>query len=507
MSDLKLEDIIKVNDTSKVTGDISAERMIAMHAIMNTDFLSKMHSKFSEVHLFSSVMVRIILKWCTEYYTDCNAAPRTDIQGIFEQRASKLTGSQATDISDFLGSLSEEYTKKGALNNAEFEARNAEKYMNTQRVNQMLKKAGRAMSKGDIAKAEQEISNYSRPAEDSVGATDIHKDYSRFRRKKNKDNVLFEYPNKNFAEMFGPVCRQHFSLYGAPSKVGKSRAIVRSAVEAFRNGLNVLICTLEMSKDEMASLVDDELLRAGMKDGTAFIPVFKGEGADTRVVFEEQIREALSPEEMEELSEAHKFFNPGCIYIREWQQKVMTVEGHLKPEMDYIRKHFGVVFDYIGIDYIDLMGIPEDKKNIEERHQINHKYQAAKALAQTANAHVNGATQTDNEGKVREDYRKVNEINCYISILCTPEEKRCGVYQYRCLANRHVPFDIERVLIGLTNHGVGLAGLDFRWFSDEWDEWLPEVSDDFELFVDDYGIDYGNMYNPMDDLDIVVTNM
>ncbi len=501
MSDeLRLEDILKVTDDSTV-GDMEMERSIATNAIMSSSYLKKIIPKLGEMSLIASPMVRTILKWCVEYYGITDKAPKTDIEGVFAHRSGGLGSTVSNDISDFLESLSAQYTKKGQLNNAAYEAKNAEKYLNTQRVNLMLKKAKKAMNKGDIAQAEQLISNYTRPAESSIGAVNILEDKSRFGRKANKEDVLFEYDNKNFAEMWGPICRKHLSMYGAPAKVGKSRAIVRSAVEAYRKGLNVLICTLEMSVDEMAALVDAELFRAGMKDGVAFIPTFRGEGIETRIVFEEQRRKGCTKEEMEEHAEAAKFFNGGSIFIREWEQKEMTLDGHLMPEIDYIKKNFNIVFDYIAIDYFDLMGVPPEFAKLEERHQLNYKYQAAKRLAQRLNCHVNGATQTDNEGKVREDYRKVNEVNCFISILCTPEEKRCGVYQYRCLANRHVPFDIERVLIGLTNHGIGLAGLDFRWLSEEWDEWLPDIEEGFELFVDDAEIDYASMYNPLDDMD------
>ncbi len=503
MSELRIEDIFKVS-TEETVGDIAMERTMATNAIMSSSYLKLLVPMCNDMSLLSSSMVKTIIGWCVEYYEITEKAPKADIQGMFEQRCGKLTGATATDVSDFLTSLSEGFETRGKLNNAAFEAKNTEGYLNTQRVNLMLKKAKSAMTKGNIAKAEQCISNYSRPETTKIGAVDIHNDYSRFSRKKNKEELLFEYPNKNFAEMWGPVCRKHMSMYGAPAKTGKSRAIVRSAVEAFRNGLNVLICTLEMSEDEMAALFDAELLRAGMASGVAFVPTFRGEGAETRVVFVEQQRRGLSDTEMEEITDANKYFNHGRIFIRGWEQKEMTIDGHLMPEIDYIKKHFGVTFDYIAIDYFDLMGVPKEFEKLEERHQLNHKYQAAKRVAQRLNCHVNGATQTDDTGKVREDYRKVNEVNCFISILGSPEEKRCGVYQYRCLANRHVPFDVERVLIGLTNHGIGLAGLDFRWLSDTWDEWLPDIEENFELFKDDDEIDYANHYDASDDFDFFV---
>ena len=496
---LKLEDIIKVTGDKKTTGDISKERIIATHAVMSTDFMKHTATKFTDISLFASPMVKTVIGWCVEHYNEFAVAPMQDIQGIYEHKCATMNSTVAQDVSDFLGTLSETYKERGALHNAEYESSNAEQYLNIQRVNNTIKKMNSAMAKGDVVKAEQVLSNYARPEDSSSSAVNVLKDFSRYDNVQERKDVLFEFEG-DYGEMFGPVCREHFSMHAGPKKSGKSRNIIRVAVEGLRAGLSVLICSLEMKEEEVATLVDQEWLRQGMVSGLAHIPTFVGEGAETRVLFEDLHKVARTPKEMKALHEAKNMFNPKAnLYIRCWEQDECTVDGHIIPELDFIRKKDDVNFDLICVDYATIMGLTQEQRRTDYRHQINAKVMSLKKLAQVRRCHVHTGFQTDEELNVREDYRILTHVNTAIGLKQGAEEKKMGIYTFKCITNRNVFYDENRILIGLSNHGIGLPGLDFRWLSEAWEDWLPEVAEDFKLFEKEKEIDYRNMYDPSDD--------
>lgn len=470
-------------EEAPVTADIGFERKLCMNAIMDKTFMRGVKSLLTDITLLESPLARSIMSWCIEYFNEYGKEMRHTIIGVYEQKRIKLSETISKDINDFLESISEQYAQSDKIFNPEFELDIAETYIKTRKVKKLQEKLDKYMLTGNTTKANQMIANFTQVKMSQSDAVDIQKDFSRYERQETGEGILMHFPGK-FGEMIGPIKRKEFMAFAGGSKSGKSRMLLNAVVEAYRQGLAVLFCSLEMERYEVEKLLDDELLRMSLEDGTAYIPIFKGTGAGTVITHKKMERQASTPEEMKAKHKSLQQFNPhGRIYVRCWAQDEMTIEDHLKPELDSIRAKDALSFDLIISDYADIAAPPAGYEKKERRHQLDAIWKEHKRLAQDYNCFVLTGSQADEKTlDMREDYRKKTHVNAQIGIKSSPEDKMVGISRYYLMAHRSQPFNPDRALIVLTNHGVGLAHLDSRWESEEWDATV-DVDENFKLWT------------------------
>jgi hypothetical protein len=479
---LNIDDVLE-DKTGDIGGSIQKERKIAINCIISTDFVKGAKLLLQDLSLLDSTFVRMVVKWCLAYYDAYGTAANTNIQGIYENERDKLSSLVSNEVSDFLGSLSQEFiTLSNETKNIPFELATAKQYVAIQQVKRHQKRLDKYMLTNNVTKCEQEIANFNLVSAVETKAEELADDFSRYDPQENDPNYLFT-PRGALGQLTGKIMRNHLTMVGGFSKSGKTRYMVDLVAQAFFHGYNIVVCNLEMTADDMKRLLDLAILKIFDKEGTAYIPVFKQTGPK-KYTIEMTSREikAHSKEDFIQHTRASRLFNPGAkIQILTYAQREMTVEGHLIPELDVLRSK-GFTPDLICVDYGDLvLANPVDQRK-DERLQVMTTRRELKKLAQTRNVHMLTATQTHSDLTVKQDKEKLSDSDHVVGIYQKPEEKDYGIYRVRCLVHRHLPFNPTTEVIILANNGIGQFHLNSKWAYQVEDIDL-DLDDDFQLFV------------------------
>lgn len=476
---MQLSDIA---EETKTTSDITIERKMTINAIMSDEFIKGVKPLLTDLTLIESTMCRTILGWAITYHNHYGMAMKQTIQEIYHSQRGKMSESASKNVADFLESISQQYAEGYKLYNPKLELDIAEEYLDKQSLIKLNKTVEKHLLTNKNAKAKQAIANFAQIKQSPKASINALKDFSRFDKKIKKDNVLFTMPYP-FNEIYGDICQRHLSAVGAASKVGKSREMAWFACQALKAGEAIFIATLEMEEDEFLNLIDQEMLRDDLLGGEGVIPVFKGEGAGTRIVHKKYGREGKTKDELIAKWEALGMFNKkGSLHIKAWPQMGCCVEDDLIPELDRIREAEGVNITVAVIDYADLLKENKGDERETVRMKVAGKWRALKKLAQQREMHIHTASQLGKEGQLFESTTKAQDSNFIITLEQTPEEKRLGIYRQKVLYHRGIPYDPSRPLISVSNNGIGLFNLDARWSSDSWDHIPDDVPEDLVLW-------------------------
>jgi hypothetical protein len=489
--EFNIEDLV---EETKSVGDVSIERKMCINSIMSTEFIKGVKPLLADMSLIESVVCRTILQWNKTFYEAYGTAMKKDVIGVYESARSKLNVTTSKDINDFLSSISQQYADGEGDINVKFELDIAEEYLDKQGVKKLVNSVEKNMLTGNTTKAKATIANYAQIRQAPGAPVDGMKDFSRFRRTKDRDDVLFEmsYP---FSELYGPICERHLSASSARAKVGKTRELAWFACQALRNGLTVFIASLEMSEDAFLSLIDAEILREYVDGGSGVVPMFKGKGEGTEIVFKKLQKDPKTPEELEEKWKAFGMFNPTAkLYCKEWSQMSCSIEDDLIPHLDQIRANDGVDIKCVIIDYADLLKANKGDERADERIRIGNQWKSLKKMSQDRHLHTHTASQLSRENVLASSISKEQDANFIIKLEQTPNEKNLGVYRQYVSFHREIPYDASRALITLSNNGIGLFNLDARWSSDSWDH-IPDVEEDIRLWKPNTGQEWRDEVN------------
>lgn len=245
---------------------------------------------------------------------------------------------------------------------------------------------------------------------------------SDIRKARLKGEIAYNSVTTGYSE-FNSVLKQRgfgkgeLTLYMAPSKGGKSIALVDHALRAAECGANTLFITLEVSTEIQNDRMDSNISGVKMHDLETYI-----EKVEDRV--------------------------------QKWCARAAVLKMHEYPMGTFrvsdlrrlLKKYqaIGVVFDFIVLDYADVM-LSESKstEGIDKSKQI---LVDLRALAQAENVAILSATQTNRKGAeadvitaihVAEDYNKIRIADLVISINVNEIEETTGEARLYFAASRN----------------------------------------------------------------------
>jgi replicative DNA helicase len=212
------------------------------------------------------------------------------------------------------------------------------------------------------------------------------------------------------------------TMYMAPSKGGKSVALVDHALRAVEKGFNVLLISLEVSTEIQVDRMDSNISGVKMGELSTFI---------------------------DKVSER----------VTKWRTRASNLKCHEYPSGTYkvsdlrrlIKKYqaTGLTFDLVVVDYADIM-LSESRSHetIDKSKQVLIDL---RGLAQTENLAILTATQTNRAGAavkgddvisdihVAEDFNKIRIADLVISINCNDIERDSGEARLYFAASRNQP--------------------------------------------------------------------
>lgn len=431
--------------------DAKTERYIIISMIVSDDICRSVRKTYQSQY-FQTKLTKEVAKWCMEFFDKYDAAPKQDVQSLFEMKskAGQIDPDLSDEIEQFLASLSEEYE--------EWEDFNIQYYIEL--TNSYFKKRSfvilsdqirEAAENNDVAEAERRYSNYTKIQEQQDTSRKLLEEQGVDEYRISLESVppfLFQMPGA-LGELIGPINRETLVGVLGQEKAGKTFTAQMMAKAAAKQGKRVLLMeTGDMTLDQFSTRFYSDLTGKTAhesKAGERFVPVLdclrNQLGACDRVdnepivlhgdkgqyEFIVDIKDADTLRGHEPCTECFKDRRMrknfrGSIWweekdIKQWtygeaRKKAKQFKKWFKGEIiseaypmgtvrmsdvrDWIinrQKQDGWMPDVVIIDYPDIM-MPENDKD-EYRHRENKKWMLARQISQEFHCCVVLFTQAD----------------------------------------------------------------------------------------------------------------
>lgn len=447
--------------------DLLNEKDILVGLIVSDEFCKEI-SPIIDIKDLQVDYSRVIVSWIKPYFEEFGKAPKTDILKLYRSHISEISNeSLQNNILTFIEKLDEKYSGK---RNDAYAIQEAIKYLKSRNLQNLSQDIEAYITSGDIDKAESLITRYRKVEKDSGESVDLLNDADIVRESFTEEqDKLFSF-NGAYGRLVGDIHREDFVAFLASMKVGKTFTLIDCGIEALKNGLNVVMFSLEMSRTNMIKRVWKSLSGQVTEDVEITVPEFVQEGEKYRVEEKTVHKKASSILEVEKKQKSLKrLFRGGNLKIFAEPAYSMTVEK-LETKLDDLN-HNGFIPDVIIIDYADIM-LPSNSR-LDYRNQLDDIWKRLRAMAQKRKCAVFTASQASRGAinkeatadMISEDIRKLAHVTSMVSISKDEYCKNHSLAMFSQLAVREGEPITERV-IATQCLSLGRPVLDSHWKKD-----------------------------------------
>ncbi len=238
---------------------IDEEKDILTGVVTSLEYTREVATLLAEnLKYFKAPHIKIVIRWCLDYFNSYDKVPYASIQDIFTVNAADLPREEDIDfIDDILTNISTRYVESGEEYDAQFNIKKTVDYCKKISLENLASEIKGLIDTGRSTEAENKVADYCRVAVDST--TGIDADRARERRKTlySPDNskIVAKLPGA-FGQLLGPLEKGGLYLIAAISKMGKSWVSLFIAIYCRMMGLRVHYYTLEMSEDKVQERYD-----------------------------------------------------------------------------------------------------------------------------------------------------------------------------------------------------------------------------------------------------------
>lgn len=447
--------------------DLLNEKDILVGLIVSDEFCKEI-SPIIDIKDLQVDYSRVIVSWIKLYFEEFGKAPKSDILKLYRSHISEISNeSLQNNILTFIEKLDEKYKSK---RNDAYAIQEAIKYLKSRNLQNLSQDIEAYITSGDIDKAESLITRYRKVEKESGESVDLLNDADIVRESFTEEqDKLFSF-NGAYGRLVGDIHREDFVAFLASMKVGKTFTLIDCGIEALKNGLNVVMFSLEMSRTNMIKRVWKSLSGQVTEDVEITVPEFVQEGEKYRVEEKTVHKKASSILEVEKKQKSLKrLFRGGNLKIFAEPAYSMTVEK-LETKLDDLN-HNGFIPDVIIIDYADIM-LPSNSR-LDYRNQLDDIWKRLRAMAQKRKCAVFTASQASRGAinkeatadMISEDIRKLAHVTSMVSISKDEYCKNHSLAMFSQLAVREGEPITERV-IATQCLSLGRPVLDSHWKKD-----------------------------------------
>lgn len=450
--------------------DMSDERRILSWMIASDVIFQHVHSTYDSPRLFESTFARAVATWIHGWAaTEPDKAPGTAIQDLYATHAKSVNDEEDTKtIALFLGNLSKDWAHAVPTSDA-WAREQADKYFRLQRCKKALELANRAAEAGDVEAAESALLSFSRPLGSEFETYDLFRDpeviedaYTNF------DETLFHLPGA-LGQMTGPIVAGDFLAILAPPKRGKSYMVDLVAICAVKQGVDVLLVDLELTKRQKARRLWGHYVgKPHPRDaGIISVPHFGDHG---EILYrEKEFTGAYAS--LEDTSRTQKgglrLNNGATIQWMHPPNQGLSVR-QLEHRIKELRKGKENPF-LLLIDSPDYLG-PESRQK-EMRHTLGDIWGGVRGISRkfercavVGPSHTNRATAKGegSDADVSESFQKLQHVTKTIFLNRTKAEAEAGIIRCSTETLRDGPTRNDQVVV-LQNLTINRPYLDSRW--------------------------------------------
>ena len=446
------------------------EKNIIIGMIISDEYLRDMQSILTNMNFLVNNYTRIVAKWCFEFYTTYEKAPKNNISDIFENRKSELSKEEDQEnIETILEHLSEMYLENKNTYNKDYFFDLAEKYLKKRSLEILVENIKADIHEGNLIQAESSIANFKRIQKKSGTGIDIFSDRNAIIDALIHDEIgLFKMPNL-LGELFQDFHRGDLVSVGAPMKRGKSWMLMEMGLKAAMQGLKVAYWTLEMKDEIMLTRFFQNLTGFSRKLDSFEMPFFDNDNnVESKIITKDKmnLNRVLSTQKR-----LKKQIRAGGLKLFDLTTGGSTVSD-IKNTLENMEHFENWMADIVIVDYADILE-PESDAPSDHRNRLNHTWLSLKKMAQkkniliiTASQMGRGTLSKDAElTDIAEDIRKFAHVSHWINLNQNKEEKEKGMLRIS-VSGRHDAFNPNQEVVILQCLSIGRFILDARWKKD-----------------------------------------
>lgn len=432
--------------------DSRIERKIIIGMITNSQFLQEV-SQIYRPEIFETNYAQTISKWCIKYFKKYKEAPKNNIEEIYRENKKAIRNPDEEDqLSDFLNSISDEYTETKKDFNLKYNLEKAEKYFRLVTAKKLKDKINDNIVSGEVDEIENDIAGFVRIARSETKGIDPIRDNKKIMEAlddKNETDAMFKLPGE-IGKTTGKFERGQLIAIVGSQGIGKTWWLQFISERSIFAGFDTLFCSLELSEKQMTRRYQHSInaLPSKKHEGNILIPVFdcylNQTGKCNKPERESSIKLIGKDGNIPEFDDAPKKYracsfcrgtkdfklmseneNEVCTWYKKEKRNALTIKKAMrkkeKLEMN-ILKRIGKLnlvpypsrsltidmlntqltnWDYydnfapstIITDYADKMESKDSRQ--QRRHQIEEIWEGHKAIAQERNCLVATASQSN----------------------------------------------------------------------------------------------------------------
>lgn len=487
------------------------EKKILIASIVSTQFLKE--TPFLRPEIFVITYAKRVFKWVDSYFKKYDEAPQKTIKDIFNAERNKIDEDEAELIADFLESISSQYANEEdkEIFNSKYAIDNARKYAKQRELELKISEVNGLLSMGNIEEAESSLLNYKKAAFNTsswinpFSKEEIHKIFEN-----DNSNKLFRFPG-DVGNLIGWTERGTVTCVQARYKLGKSFAIFESAYQALLQGLNVVIFSLEMTKNQSMDRIYKRITAATTEGGLHlypisdcvknqngsckkperknkitlyshqdYIPEFDKADQNYRVCscckgtqdyefaswFENIYRDELTPNLVQKRAKGFTKMFGDNLRIKIYPKFSASISD-IERDLNFLEDTENFVADLIVLDYASLLrGNPNDK---EERFRVGNIFKMLGGLVSSRNCALWTAGQSNRVGSKKqraeatdmaESFEVTGHVDKLIILNQSDVEKRRGICRVGIGAMRDGAFESDNEAIILQDLSSGQWVLD-----------------------------------------------
>ena len=214
--------------------DKKIEKKIVIGMIVSTEFLRQIRESV-KVDLIRNSGVKVIMKWCLDYFDKFDKAPQAHIQDIYDSNSQTIEPEQLTFISKLLSTLSQDYESLEEDLNVDYLLDESRKFFSLESLRKFRDDITQAIDKRNVEEAESCFQQYQLidrvPTSGIDPVTDMNAIHDSFNF---REETMFSFPSK---EPLGQMMnhqfkRESFIAFLAPEKRGKTFWLIELAMRA-----------------------------------------------------------------------------------------------------------------------------------------------------------------------------------------------------------------------------------------------------------------------------------
>lgn len=451
--------------------DATDEKRILTGMIVSGAVLGRVADKWTREGLFRVRWANLVGGWCADYFRRYGAAPRRDIEGLFEAWAAGSTDESTVELVDrFLSELSDDYEQEAEDINPDYLVDMAGAHFNMVQLERMSEVVNGHIQAGHIDKAMDAVAGWGR-VEMGMGAgvellSDRQALVDAF---EDKAEPLITYPG-DLGRFFGDqLGRDEFVAITGATGRGKTWWLMDIAWMAVRQRRRVAFFEVgDMSQGQIIRRFASRITGRPTKPPYSVnIPTNITRDADGEVeirtenkMFEGPLTPDIAWLEFEKRT--HRRPSAGSLLRISVHPNSTVNVGGISSVLD-VWERDGWVPDVVVVDYADILAVPQGFVP-GDRESINQTWKEFRGLSQRRHILVVTATQADaasytahliGRSNFSDDRRKNDHVTGMLGINATEEEQSRGIFRLNWVKRREEAYTETRCVYVAGCLGIG----------------------------------------------------